>query len=139
MIEDINNNTEIELHYTDPPEHVKVMLDILPKEEVEDYFTKYATDMSEDSINCFYGGSVRFQDPFLTYNKEKSEEYVQRVKDRLGWIVGFEHTPLSIREVTEEFLEEFNGKSLSSAKEWTEVVDEWVSIIRPLAREVRGK
>lgn len=139
MLEDINNNSEVDLHYLEPREHVEIMKDILTIEEYEEYFTLYSILMSEDSINCFYGGTVKFGDEGLKYNEEKSKDHVERVKDRLGWLKEFEYTPLEIRELTKEFLEEFKEKDLSSAKEWTEVVDSWVKSIRPLAREIRKK
>lgn len=98
MVEDINDNSEIDLHYLEPREHVEIMKDVLPITEYEKYFTKYSITMSEDSINCFYGGTVRFEDDIITYDEEKSKEHVERVKDRLGWLLEFEYTPLRIKK-----------------------------------------
>jgi hypothetical protein len=139
MVEDISNNTEVDLHLNEPREHVKVMREKYPDRDLTEYFTNYSIDMSEDSINTFYGGVVKFDDINSNFDIDRSKKHVERVEDRLSWLLEFEYTPKELKEKTDEFLEEFKENIPKSGKEWNVVVDRWVKIVRPLVDDLRDR
>ncbi len=136
----VENNTEskeyreVDLYHNQPEKHVEIIKQIGPLNDVDldKYFTGYSFEMSEDSINCFYGGVVRYSDDEDEFDRELSESRKRLVKDRLGWLSSFEYTPKEIKDISESFLDEFKSieDSLNSFKSWRDIIDRWVNIVR---------
>lgn len=138
MVEDDNTNDieykEIELYHLQPEEHVKTITDISPYNDIDldKYFTGYSFEMSEDSINCFYGGAYVFRDGVDVFSTEVSNTKRELVKSRLEWLSTFQYTPEEIREEVGIFLKEFIEKEdeLNSFSSWRDILDKWVNIVR---------
>jgi hypothetical protein len=126
--------TEIDLYNNRPEKHVKVIKEIGPLNDIDldKYFTGYSLEVSEDTINCFYGGVVMYSDNEDEFDKEVSEKRKELVRDRLGWITSFEYTPKEVKDITEEFLNEFREveSSLDSFESWRDITNRWVNIVR---------
>jgi hypothetical protein len=135
------NNLQIEGNFNEPSEYVSAMRSVYPEKDLKEHFIDYSIKMSEDSINSFYGGTLAFDedDDGLVYNEEDSKEHIEKVNNRFSWLLEFEYTPIEIKEEVEKFLEVFKEVNPSSPKEWTELVNRWVKIIRPLANNIREK
>jgi hypothetical protein len=140
MVEEPKSTSrEPDLQFYTPSEHVRIMKEKYPEEDLSEYFEEYSLNIVEDSRNSFYGANVRFSNDGLKYNEEKSKEHKERVEERLSWLVEFEYTPKEIREKIDEFLEAFKEKSLSNGQEWTEVVNGWNENVIPLTSKIRVK
>jgi len=139
MVEQSNNNggieeREIKLFHLQPSDHVRIITDISPYNDIdtEKYFTGYSFEICEDTLNCFYGGALKFDDNVDEFSQQVSQERKDLVLSRLIWLSSFEYTPIEIKDEVKKFVENFLSKqnTLNTFKNWRDVIDQYIIFIR---------